>query len=135
MSSTQRRLAVEGGVAVSDLDAFEERLKTIETLLQGDFTVGQLTNVNYNPVEFANMHGYRIEWLKKLKGPVDSQPASKYVVPDALKSIGEMIRHAMRFADEMSPLLQKDEDGEATVTAQALVTHLVELAGLKLEVK
>jgi hypothetical protein len=41
----------------------------------------------------------------------------------------------MRFADEMSPLLQKDEDGEATVTAQALVTHLVELAGLKLEVK
>jgi hypothetical protein len=72
---------------VSDLDAFEERLKTIETLLQGDFTVGQLTklnerlnlaegnilnlqmshrsHVNYNPVEFANMHGYRIEWLKK----------------------------------------------------------------------
>lgn len=183
MSSTQKRLALEGGVAVSDL---KKRLEAVEAQLKGvrgeerwslaeiqeiidrtdltadmdnlplteiaghlakweerlDLTEDNILNlqmshrshVNYNPVEFANMHGYRIEWLKKLKGPVDSQPASKYVIPDALKSIGAMIRHAMRFADEMSSLLRNDEDGEATVTAQALVTGLVELAGLKLEV-
>lgn len=91
------------------------------------------SHTNYDPVEFENMHGYRPkEW--KTTRPVDSPPASKYVIPDALKPLGTMILHAMRFADEMSYLIRNDEDGEATVTAQALVMGLVELAGLKLEV-
>jgi len=194
MSSTQKRLAVEGGVALSDSEkkllAFEKRLEAVEAHLKGvrgeerwslaeiqeiidrtdlttdmdnlplteiaghlanweerlDLAEGNISNLqrshrshtNYDSIEFANMHGYNLERLveivRKISGVVNSQPASKHVVPDALKPLGKMILHAMRFADEMSYLIRTDEDGEATVTAQALVTVLVELAGLKLEV-
>ena len=122
---------------MSDLEKKLEGINERLNLAEGNILNLQMSHrshVNYNPVEFANMHGYRIEWLQKLKGPVDSPPASKYVIPDALKPLGTMILHAMRFADEMSYLIRNDEDGEATVTAQALVMGLVELAGLKLEV-
>lgn len=92
------------------------------------------SHTNYDPTEFANMHGYEIEALEKLTGLSDSNPASKYVIPELFQSHAKMIRHAMHFADEMSYLIRRDEDGESTGLAQALVTVLVELAGLKLEV-
>ena len=92
------------------------------------------SHTNYDPIEFANMHGYKIEDLKKLTGPADSKPVSKYVIPELFQSHAKMIRHAMRFADEMSYLIRNDEDGESTGLAQSLVMGLVELAGLKLEV-
>ena len=92
------------------------------------------SHTNYDPTEFKNMHGYKIEDLKKLTGPADSKPVSKYVMPELFQSHAKMIGHAMHFADEMSYLIRRDEDGESTGLAQALVTVLVELAGLKLEV-
>lgn len=117
--------------------AWEKRLDIAEGNI-GNLQMSHRSHTNYDSIEFANMHGYNLERLveivKKISSVVDSQPASKYVVPDALKPLGKMILHAMRFADEMSYLIRNDEDGEATVTAQALVKGLVELAGLKLEV-
>jgi hypothetical protein len=116
------------------LEKFNERLELAEgniSILQGSHR----SHTNYDPIEFANMHGYRIEDLKKLMSPTDSQPASKYVIPELFQSQAKMIRHAMRFANEMSYAIQRDQDGETTAMAQALVTGLVELAGLKLEVQ
>ena len=126
------------------LSFLDDRLdKTIARLELAEGNIGNLqmshrSHTNYNSIEFANMHGYSLERLvsnfEKVGDVVHSQPASKYVVPDGFKPLGEMIRHAMRFADEMSYLIRNDEDGEATVTAQALVEGLVEIAGLKMEV-
>ena len=115
------------------LAKWEERLDLAEGNIL-NLQMSHRSHVNYNPIEFENMHGFKINEVKLIGTVVDAQPASKYVVPDGLKPLGEMIRHAMRFADEMSYLIRNDEDGEATVTAQALVEGLVEIAGLKMEV-
>ena len=126
---------------MSDLEKKLETLNERLNLAEGNISNLQMSHrshTNYDAIEFANMHGYNLERLveivKKISSVVHSQPASKHVVPDALKPLGKMILHAIRFADEMSYLIRNDEDGEATVTAQALVEGLVELAGLKLEV-
>ncbi len=131
LTTDMERLALRGLSS-----QYAELTKRLE-LAEGNILNLQMSHrghVNYNPVEFASMHGYRIENLKKLKGPIDSQPVSKYVTPGALQSLGKMIHHSMRFATEMLYLTQYHKGSEVIVTAQAQVTGLVELAGLKLEV-
>jgi len=64
-----------------------EEIKKHLDIAEGNILNLQMSHrghTNYNPVEFANMHGYRIE---SLKTPHDLQPASKRDTPDTLQSL------------------------------------------------
>lgn len=117
------------------LEKINDRLKLAEgniSILQGSHR----SHVNYDPIEFKNMHGYEIEDLKKLTSPAAGLPTgvSEYVLPDAFRGISRTIHYAMRLADALASLVRDDEDGDTTVLAWALVKELVEIVGLKLEV-
>ena len=128
------------------LEKINERLNLAEGNI-GNLQMSHRSHTNYDPIEFANMHGYnlerlveivkKIEDLKKLTSPAAGLPTgvSEYVLPDAFRGISRTIHYAMRLADELASLVRDDEDGDTTVVAWALVKELVEIVGLKLEVE